>query len=94
MEQRRDPPKGKKSAVKSVCLVQRAAADGELRVVKELPSGIWHHLLFSSLNQKKRAKSQAMSAENVTVHVAYLLYSVIYFFLIIEKDPWQRSRDV
>lgn len=61
---------------------QRAAADGELGVVKELPSDIWHHLLLSSLNQKERgAKSQVTFTENVTVRVAYVLYSVSSLFI-------------
>lgn len=70
----------RESAVKCVWW-QRAAADGELSRER---AALWYLappavILFEP--EEKRAKSQLTFAENVTGHVEYVLYSVIYLFI-------------
>lgn len=78
MGQRGDPLKGKK-AEKSVCWL----AEGQMeRVVKELPSDIWHHLLLSSLNQKRRGREASSRLQRMSLcvlHMCFILF-VIYLF--------------
>lgn len=92
MEQRIDPLEGK-SVVKCAGW-QRAAAGGELRVVEELPSDIWPHLLLSSEPQEKMATSQVTFSEKCYRARCVCALFCYLCILFIKEDPWQRSRNL
>lgn len=64
----------------------------ESRVVKELPSDIWHHLLLSSLNQKKRGRKVRSRLQKMSPCMShYVRYFVIYLYIYIFLNNRRRS---